>query len=570
LEKNNISYMKKVLFTLLAIILLGVGAILWFFQSDTQNPYAPYQWGRFSGICEDQEPPGEDYGKNIATCNYTVPQEAIPTFSEIPFPFENTFDNTRSLPMMASVMIDVDNDGVDEVFIGGGISQGDALFKYTSHGFIDISSAAGLPQKPEGTTTYGAVSIDLDKDGLTDLLLTGDYGLLWYRNNGKGFESRKIEVSLDEKSTAATTTVGDFNNDGHADIFLCTYIKLDKMEGQTIFKNPAYGSSSVLLQNKGDNTFTDVTKASGLEYVHNTFQAVFVDIDMDGLMDLVVAYDTGEVRTYRNTDGQHFTSMPNPLTGKYAYPMGIAVGDYNNDGRVDFFFSNTGTSVPTFLARGDLAKEDTFTSKWILYRNDGDFKFTDVAVETRVADFEFSWGAVFQDFNLDGLQDLVVAENYVDFPPHKLFKLPCRFLIQRPEGTFAAVEEQAGVVNKLYAVTPLTSDFNGDGYPDLIYTNLDGPVKAFINGGGSQHYVAVRFPENSDYIGAIVTVILSDESIISDVYIIGEGLGSDQTATLTFGLGAHQIVRSIDIQFPDGTERVLINPAINQVHFVLK
>jgi hypothetical protein len=562
--------MKKVLFTFLAIILLGVGAILWFFQSDTLNPYAPYQWGRFSGICEDQEPPGEDYGKNIAACDYTVPREIIPSFSEIPFPFENAFDNTRSLPMMASAMIDIDNDGVDEVFMGGGVSQEDALFKYTSHGFIDISSSAGLPQKPEKTTTYGSVSIDLDKDGLTDLLLTGDYGLLWYRNNVKGFESRKIEVSLDEKSTAATTTVGDFNNDGHADIFLCTYIKLDKMEGQTIFKNPAYGSISVLLQNNGDNTFTDVTKSAGLEYVHNTFQAVFVDIDRDGRIDLVVAYDTGEVRTYRNTDGQHFKSMPNPLTGKFAYPMGIGVGDYNNDGRMDFFFSNTGTSVPTFLARGDLAKDDIFNSKWILFRNDGDFKFTDVAAETKVADFEFSWGAVFQDFNLDGLQDLVVAENYVDFPPHKLFKLPCRFLIQRPGGTFAAVEEQAGVVNKLYAVTPLTSDFNGDGYPDLIYTNLDGPVKAFINAGGSQYYVGVRFPENSDYIGAIVTVILSDDQFLSDVYVTGEGLGSDQAATLSFGLGHQKSVRSINIRFPDGTEKVISNPAINQIHFVDK
>ena len=79
--------------------------------------------------------------------------------------------------------------------------------------------------------------------------------------------------------------------------------------------------------------------------------------------------------------------------------MGIAVGDYNNDGLVDFFFSNTGSSVPEFLARGDLAEGDIFNKKWILFKNEGNFKFTDAAMETNVADFEFSWGALFQDFN---------------------------------------------------------------------------------------------------------------------------------------------------------------------------
>jgi len=181
------------------------------------------------------------------------------------------------------------------------------------------------------------------------------------------------------------------------------------------------------MMNNGDNTFKDATEAYGMTYIHNTFMGIFVDIDNDGWLDLVVAHDTGEVRTYKNEEGQKFTKKANPTTGKYAYPMGIAVGDYNSDGNIDFFFSNTGSSVPVFMARGDLAEEDVFIKDWMLFRNDGNFNFTDVAKETKVADFEFSWGAIFEDFNLDGKQDLVVAENYVDFPPHKLFKLPGRF-----------------------------------------------------------------------------------------------------------------------------------------------
>ena len=561
--------MKKVFVILLALIALIVVSVLFFFKSDTKNPYEKIGWGRFNEQSELDKLP-DDFGKDMAKCDYSVPEAEIPTFKEIDFPFSNQFDNTKSLPWMAAAMIDLDNDGVDEVFVSGGITQQDAIFKYTENGFVDISKSVELPEKPAGKITFGASSFDLDNDGNTDLILTGDYGVLWYRNTGSSFESQKIDAPLNEKSSAVTTTIGDFNRDGHADIFLCAYLYLDKMEGQTIFKDKNYGGSSLLLQNNGDNTFSDVTKSIGLEYIHNTFQAVFVDIDNDNWLDLVVAYDTGEARTYKNQKGKKFKLMSNPLTGKYAYPMGIAVGDYNNDNLIDFFFSNTGSSVPKFLARGDLAEEDEFNEKWLLFKNEGDFKFTDVAKETKVADFEFSWGAIFEDFNLDGRQDLVVAENYVDFPPHSLFKLPCRFLLQRPDGTFAAVEEQAGVINNNYAIAPLTSDFNKDGYPDLMYSNLNGKVKAFINKGGEHNFIAFRFPENAEYVGSRITLSLGENQILSDVYVIGEGLGSDQSSTITFGLGKKKELLSATITLPSGEKIKLDKPTVNQVHLVKK
>jgi hypothetical protein len=410
--------------------------------------------------------------------------------------------------------------------------------------------------------------VDLDNNGFNDLLLSGEYGLLWYRNDNGALVSEVIQADLTAKSTAATTTVGDYNNDGHLDIFLSAYIKKDQMEGQTIFKAPNYGTSSILLKNNGDNTFTDVTDALGLTYIHNTFQGIFVDLDKDGFLDLVVAYDTGEARTYHNRNGQSFELINNPLTGKYAYPMGIAAGDYNNDGHMDLFFSNTGSSVPEFLARGDLPEGDIFNSKWILFSNNGDLTFTDVAAETKIADFEFSWGAIFEDFNLDGRQDLVVAENYVDFQPHKLFKLPCRFLIQRPDGTFSAVEDQAGVINKNYAISPVTADFNQDRYPDLLYSNLSGTVKAFINDGGDADYISFRFKETSKNVGSMITLTLSNDTTLTDAYIVGEGLSSDQTATLTFGLGTGKSVRAATIQYPGGSSKVIENPAIRKCHLI--
>jgi len=558
--------MKKILIALLAVIILLVVAALLFFKSDSSNPYQDTQWGKFSGTCAVEDAPKSNFGKDFHGCDYSVPEGEIPVFESASFDFDNVFDNTKSLPLMASAMIDIDNDGVDEVFVGGGVTQEDAIFKYIDGDFEDITSQVQLPNKPVNTTTFGAASFDLDNDGNTDLLLAGDYGVLWLKNNGGTFTATNLNIPVNEKSVPASVTLGDINRDGHADIFVSNYIKLNKMEGQTIFKDFNYGSSSLMMVNNGDGTFTDATESLGLTYVHNTFMAVFVDIDNDGYLDLVVAHDTGEVRTYKNNGGASFTKMRNPTTGKYAYPMGIAVGDYNSDGNIDFFFSNTGTSVPTFLARGDLAEEDVFISDWILFRNDGDFKFTDVSKATKVADFEFSWGAIFEDYNLDGRQDLVVAENYVDFPPHKLFKLPGRFLIQRPDGTFAAVEDQANAVNKNYAITPLSSDFNQDGYPDMIFANLNGPVKALINKGGDANFLSVRLKENAKNAGARIVLEKSDGSMLSDAYVIGEGLASDQTSTVSFGLGSDSAVEKLSVYFADGTSQVIDNPEINKVH----
>lgn len=556
--------MKKVLLILLAVILVAIAAAVLFLSTDSKNPYVETTWGRFSTSCEADNVPEDSYGKEFHGCDYSVPKEDIPVFTTVDFEWTNVFDNKKSLPLMGSCMIDIDGDGVDEVFMSGGVTQQDAIFKYVEGRFTKLD--IDLPSKPANTTTFGAVSFDLNEDGKNDLILSGDYGVLWYQNTGEGFTVVKIEVPLNEKTVAASLTFGDIDHDGDADMFVSGYIKLDKMEGQTIFKDKSYGGSSLLMVNNGDNTFTDKTADLGLAYVHNTFMGILVDVDDDGYLDLVVAHDTGEVRTYKNDSGKKFAMLENPTTGKYAYPMGIAVGDYNNDSYIDFFFSNTGSSVPEILARGDLEEKDVLVSKWLLFENGGDFSLKDVAEKTKVADFEFSWGAIFEDFNLDGRQDLVVAENYVDFPPHKLFKLPGRFLLQRPDGTFAAVEDQAGVVNEKYAITPLTSDFNQDGYPDLIFANISGKSQAHINTGGDANFIAFRLPETAKFAGSKITITKTDGSILSDVYVIGEGLASDQTATLTFGLGTDTEIKSARIRFGNGSEEPINNAVVNKVN----
>ena len=493
-----------------------------------------------------------------------IAEEKIPLFNSIELDFEHEYNGDESLPLAPSALMDIDNDNIDEVFLGGGMSQEDAIFAYRDNAFVNISSEVNLPKKGNSTTSTGILSADFDNNGFTDILLGREDGLhLYYNNNGK-FTEVIVDTPMNDKSTPAGLTVGDIDKDGDLDIFLSTYIKKELMEGQTIFMDPTYGSTSELLLNNGDNTFKSITKFSGLEYIHNTFQGVLVDIDNDSWLDLVVAHDTGEVRTYKNNGDLTFTMKENPLTNKFAYPMGIGVGDYNNDGLVDFMFSNTGSTMPRFMAKGDIEDASLFNEKWLLFKNEGNFKFTDTAEETKVADYEFSWGCTFADMNNDGLQDLMVAENYVAFPPHKLFRAPSRLLVQKEDGTFAPTEEKSGVKNPYYGITSLVSDFNQDGYLDMIWVNINTPSLAYINSGGNNNFMQVDLEDNAEAQGAKVTVSTPSKTL-TDWLVTGEGLASDQTALLHFGLGKDTEVTSVLVEYINGKTDKIDAPKINSV-----
>jgi len=501
---------------------------------------------------------------NLDKYNTTIDEASIPVFTSVELPFTHQYDSEKSLPLAPSALIDIDNDGVDEVWFGGGLNQNDAVFKFENNKFVDITAQTNFGNKGNFTST-GVATADFDDNGFQDIIISREDGLhLYYNTKGK-FTHKAINTPINNKSTPSGITLGDINKDGHLDIFLSTYIKKNLMEGQTTFENKTYGSTSELLLNDGNENFTSITKQAGLDYIHNTFMAILVDIDNDTNLDIIAAHDTGEVRTYKNNGNLTFTMKDNPTTNTFAYPMGIAVGDYNNDGLVDFMFSNTGSTLPKFMAKGDIKDASKFNEKWIVFRNDGNFKFTDVAVETKLADYEFSWGAVFADMNNDGLQDLIVAENYIDLVPNKLFRLPSRMFIQKNDKTFVPTETKSGVKNPNYAITPLVSDFNNDGHLDMIWTNIGSQSLGYINKGNTNNYIQINLPKNAKNIGAIVTVNLVSGKKLTDFLIIGEGLASDQTSVLHFGLGKGNVIKNITIKRIDGAVQTIENPKLNEI-----
>jgi hypothetical protein len=463
----------------------------------------------------------------------------IPTFSAIEIDFEHQHDDTVSLPFTAGAIIDIDNDGTEELFLGGGAGQPDVLLRFTDNRFVDISSQAQLVKQSQ-EATFSSVVLDVDNNGFSDLIISRETGIWLYRNQNGHFSNQRLRTPIPENTSPLSIAIADINRDGYFDMYVCGYIKKPLVQGQTIFNDDTYGGASALLVNNGDNSFSNITQASGLEYLHNTFQAVFTDLDNDYLEDLVVAHDTGQVRMWKNLGNTKFKNMPNPNSKQYSYPMGIAVSDYNNDGLIDLFFSNVGGTSPEFLLRGDLRSDQYLNPKWMLFQNQGNFQFVDVAESAQLADYEFSWGAVFEDLNLDGRDDLVVAENYVSWPLHKMafLRLPGRTLVQNRQGQFAEIGSESGITNKRFGITPLSADFNQDGNPDIVFVNLAGKSQAFLSRKGPNNYLKVKLPDVVSSIGASVTVTTSSGDKLHQTFIIGEGLCSDQSHILLFGLGA--------------------------------
>jgi len=351
---------------------------------------------------------------------------------------------------------------------------------------------------------------------------------------------------------------------------------------------------NTLQLNRGHRRFSEIGYLAGIYATDWSWAALFCDLDNDGFKDLFIPNGVyhrpndldyiGHVSTpamqaalegaidaedlallarmpqvplanyaFRNNGDLTFTSEPNPSSDRYGYPMGIGIGDYNNDSRIDFFFSNVSTTPPRFLAKGDLRDDQIFHTPLFLFRNDGGFKFTDVAAETKVADYEFSWGIVLEDLNNDGREDALIAQNYISLPLQKIFRLPGRVLMQLPDGTFGSASEATGLVNRNYEISPLVADFNDDGYLDVIRVNLDGPSRAFLNGGGPHRFLKVRLPDKVHSPGAVVEVILPGGKKLAKQFTSGEGLASDQSHVLIFGLGPASSVEEVNVYYASGT-----------------
>ncbi|MEQ9362655.1 MAG: CRTAC1 family protein [Leptospirales bacterium] len=488
----------------------------------------------------------------------------VPEFKPISFEFRHRYDDSVSFPFLGAAVIDVDGDGGGEIFLGGGAGQADALYRFKDGAFYDISPGAGLAGAAVDSATYSVLSLDLDRDGDVDLLVTRDDGLYLLTNTRGVFASRQIPLELEEHTIPLQVAAADLNGDGWADLYISTFVAPSHFRTAT-YNDPGHGRKNLLLLNTGNNHFRNISDDSGVAVRQNTFLSAFVDLNGDRKADLVVAENTGRVRIFRNSGGLKFVEQASP-TG-YGFWMGLGVADVDGDGDTDLFLSNAGNSVPAFAIKGDLREDQPQDLAWGLLRNDGDFRFTSITKPAGLGGMEFAWGAAFADFNLDGRPDLSVAENYIKWYVHKFSKAPGRFLLQDGGGRFVPTEGLAGVENYFFGQSPLIGDFNDDGAPDLIYVNMDGPARAFLSRGKPGetvgNFLKVVLKDNVENLGAKVTVRLANGDQHTREVAVGLGFLTDQSSEIIFGLGDATAIRSVDVVWPSGKRKTLRGMQVN-------
>ena len=162
--------------------------------------------------------------------------------------------------------------------------------------------------------------------------------------------------------------------------------------------------------------------------------------------------------------------------------------------------------------------------------------------------------------NLDGREDLLAAQNYARFPANKLLEHYPGKILQNYGDKFQPVEKVAKAQNRLFGIAPIISDFNGDGWPDLVWANLDCQSIAYINTPNHDNWLKVRLPNIASSINARVTVETQDGQSQTKQLITSQGLGSDQGRDLIFGFGETGQATKLTVMFQDGRTETIDNP----------
>jgi hypothetical protein len=323
---------------------------------------------------------------------------------------------------------DVNGDDLEDVYLcqPGGLPN--LLFQQQPDGTLtDVSAAAGVDWLDNST---GALLVDLDNDGDADLAVATQRAFLLMENDGSGRFSTRVR--LNDLGLGYSPTASDFDLDGDLDLLVLRYGADSREIGGFPTPHPFYdarnGGANVLLENRGDFQFADVTEARGMGAgnFRFSFAASWEDYDNDGDPDVYVANDFGPNQLLRNDRGRFIDVSVESRAQDWGFGMSATWGDADRDGFMDLYVSNMFSGAGNqIVPQADFnpSMNDETRGKYLkmvrgnsLLRNGGDGKFTDVTDPMAEGFGKWAWGAKFADLDNDGWEDLYVANGYISQP----------------------------------------------------------------------------------------------------------------------------------------------------------
>lgn len=485
---------------------------------------------------------------------------------------------------------DYNNDGFEDIYVTDS-SRSKPNVLYRNNGdltFTDVAKQAGVADLND-EKHFSAMSLffDCDNDGNKDLFVARFGRSALFRNNGDGtFEdiSEQSEMPL-ARNTVAVVAM-DYDRDGDLDLYLGNYfpdvdltaVKTTKLLHDS-WEAARNGGTNSLLRNEGNCKFVDKTKEAGLGDSGWTLAIGTGDLDKNGWVDLYMANDFGPDKMYKNNGDGSFTDISEQAFGiDTKKGMNTEFGDYDNDGWLDIYVTNI---TEPFLNECNM-----------LWRNNGDFTFTDVAMATKTCDTDWGWGAKFIDIDNNGLLDLYVLNGFIsggegeyidtlmpiildsDVDLSDTMSWPSlgsmsfsgneknRLFYNKGNHAFDEVAAEHGVDNNRDGRGLIIADFDNDGGQDMYVLNSNQDAVLYHNQiAKDKSWIEIRLEgtkSNRDGLGTRVT-FFTDKGVFYRETNAGNGYEGQSTSFVHAGLGDIAKVQKIMVIWTSGEKQIFEN-----------
>jgi hypothetical protein len=494
------------------------------------------------------------------------------------------------------ILFDYDRDGWLDIYftnaptvemaVKGQKSRG-ALYHNNHDGtFTDATGQAGLASP---CFAMGGAVGDYDNDGWPDLYVTCLGGNVLYHNNSDGtFSDVTAKAGVADGRWSTGAAFGDYDADGFVDLMVANYVDFHlndlprfgsspncKYRGIDVQCGPRglKGAGDALFHNNGDGTFSDVSKSAGVSDPNGYYGmgVLWADFNNTGRPDIYVANDSTPKFLYKNEGNGKFKDVGLESgtavseDGSEQASMGIAIGDYRHTGRPSLYVTN-------FSDENDL-----------LYRNDGNWNFTEVSYASGVALPSLpwvKWGTAFVDLDDDGWLDLITVTGHVypqvdTLPSGGGYRQPKLLHLNQKDGTFCDASDQAGpALKERHVSRGLTvGDLFNDGRMDVVVADLDGSPMILKNHGiPGRHWVSFELAgtkSNRLALNARIKIVSGGITQTDEIHSGGSYL-SQNDLRLHFGLGFAKTIDRVEIRWPSGAVETLHDLAPDQFYSVLE